>query len=128
MRSRRSNSSKRGACKRGVDEGRSRSSCCWKSRKRYAQERDRGAGMEVELQQEGGEMWKGVHKFKMLREGKGGTYNLLNAKWVSTEEGTHGRRVKHGLEGSGWGSSGPLCKRHNQWAEGEGPMCKRSSQ
>ena len=73
-------------------------------------------------------MWKGIHKFKMWREGKAGTCNLLNAKWVLTKEGTHGRRVKHGLEGSGLGSSGPLCKRHNQWGEGEGPMCKRSSQ
>ena len=44
MRSKSSNSSKRGACKRGVDEGRSRSSCCWKSRKRDAQERGRVAG------------------------------------------------------------------------------------
>ena len=83
---------------------------------------------EAELQQEGEEMWKGIHKFKMWREGKAGTCNLLNAKWVLIGEGTHGRRVKHGLEGSGLGSSGPLCKRHNQWGEGEGPMCKRSSQ
>ena len=64
----------------------------------------------------------------MWREGKAGTCNLLNAKWVLTGEGTHGRRVKHGLEGSGLGSSGPLCKIHNQWGEGEGPMCKTSSQ
>ena len=60
---------------------------------------------EVELQHEGEKMWKGIHKFKMRREGKASTCNLLNAKWVLTEEGTHGRRVKHGLEGSGLGSS-----------------------
>ena len=36
MRSRSNNSSKRGACKGGVDEGRSRSSCSGKSRKRDA--------------------------------------------------------------------------------------------
>ena len=50
MRSRSNNSSKRGACKRGMDEGRSRSSCSGKSSKRDAQERDRGVGMEAELQ------------------------------------------------------------------------------
>ena len=44
MRSRSNNSSKRGACKGGVDEGRSRSSCSGKSRKRDAQERGRVAG------------------------------------------------------------------------------------
>ena len=45
MRSRSNNSSKRGACKGGVDEGRSRSSCSGKSRKRDAHERGRVAGM-----------------------------------------------------------------------------------
>ena len=45
MRSRSSNSSKRGTCKRCMDEGRSRSSCSGKSRKRDTQEWGRVAGM-----------------------------------------------------------------------------------
>ena len=127
MRSRSNNSSKRGACKRGVDEGRSRSSCSGKSRKRDAQERGRVAGKGGRATAGGrGDVERDPQGQNV--EGKASTCNLLNAKWVLIEEGTHGRRVKHGLEGSGLGSSGPLCKRHNQWGEGEGPMCKRSSQ
>ena len=97
--------------------GGSRSTCSGKSRKRDAQERGRVAGMggrgDVERDPQ----------VQNVEGGKAGTCNLLNAKWVLTREGTHGRRVKHGLEGSGLGSSGPLCKRHNQWG-----VCKRSSQ
>ena len=119
MSSKSSNSSKRGACKRGVDEGGGVEVAVVGGPGRGTPRR--GTELqewEAELQQEGEEMWKGIHKFKMWREGKAGTCNLLNAKWVLTREGTHGRRVKHGLEGIRLGSSGPLCKRHNQWGEG----------
>ena len=62
MRSRSNNSSKRGTYKRGVEEGRSRSSCSGKSRKRDAQERGRVAG-------KGGRAAAGgIHKFKFWRE------------------------------------------------------------
>ena len=108
MRNRSSNSSKRGAYKRSVDEGRSRSSCSGKSRKRDSQEQSCRNGRQNCSRRER-RCGKGSTSSKCGGRVQACTYNLLNAKWVLTGEGTHGRRVKHGLEGRGLGSSGPLC-------------------
>ena len=68
MRSKSNNSSKRGACKGGVDEVGVEAAAVGRAGRGTPRRGVELQEREAELQQEGEEMWRGIHKFKFWRE------------------------------------------------------------